>query len=532
MRQPTHLVPHSAFTAHDGQLTRGVIITPGPLRRRRLPQIPAPFSNTAVPVLNRYEPLNGYARSHVSSSTSLQMSALPAPILPAPIATTTTRIASANGFNPSFLIGFIVGGIICSSALSIILAFGALGRENVSRAWDMTRSVLFRVWLKFTAGLAKARIALVRGEGQRWRFRRAWKVLREQLVLTRKSAVDGIEAIKLEASLYSGVVGKLGFPLAQYLVDNLSPKLGAFLTRQNLINALGNIKNKNIRRITLEDFDFGTKGPTLISARTYDLRNENAMAFDIDLVWASELEATIKVTPKLMGLNRHSSIVAVPVTLKNCRFEGVVRVVLTPLIDEPPGYGAALVSFPRAPNIGLDCTVSSVEITKTFPWLKSEILREIQKAVANEFLWPKRIALPMAVVPQPPRTILDRQTLEELRTTDPLLRAEERIDANVLTQKYEITRDVANATELIDNMNIFVGDEEERLRILNETSTNATALKKGFPFGNVKFEFPWANKNASHSNATGGSFDLKFPWQNGKLGHANSTKKAGGKETS
>lgn len=388
-----------------------------------------------------------------------------------------------------------------------------------------------RVWMKFTAGLAEARIALIKGEGRRWRFRRAWKVLRQQLALTRKSAVDGIEAIKREASLYSGVVGKLGFPLAQYVVDNLSPKLGAFLAKQNLINALGNIKNKNIRRITLEEFDFGTKGPTLISARTYDLRDQNAMAFDIDLVWASELEATIKVTPKLMGINRRSSIVAVPVTLKNCRFEGVVRVVLTPLIDEPPGYGAALVSFPKAPTIGLDCTVSSVEITKTFPWLKSEILREIQKAVANEFLWPKRITLPMAVVPQPPRTILDRQTLDELRITDPLLEAEERIDANILTQEYEITRDVANETELIDNLDIFVGDEEERLRILNETSANATSTKKGrrpgFPFGNtngIKFDLPWADRNATHANETN---NFRFPWQNRDVAHWNRTKNMG-----
>ena len=85
--------------------------------------------------------------------------------LPAPIATATTRIASANGFNPSFLVGFLVGGIVCSSAVSIILALGALGRENISRAWDMSRSVLFRVWIKFAAGLAKARRALIGGEG-------------------------------------------------------------------------------------------------------------------------------------------------------------------------------------------------------------------------------------------------------------------------------------------------------------------------------------------------------------------------------
>ena len=300
---------------------------------RRIPSIATQRPDAPFPVLGGCDWSSGCGLPHAPTSTSLPMSTLPS----LPVTAMTTRIASANGFNPSFLIGFIVGGIICSSALSVVLAFGALGRENVSRAWDVARSVFFRVWMKFTAGLAMARRALVKGGG-RWRFRRAWAVLREQLALTRESAVDGIEAIKLEASLYSGVVGKLGFPLAQYLVDNLSPKLGAFLAKQNLINALANIKNKNIRRITLEEFDFGTKGPTLISARTYDLRDDNAMAFDIDLVWESELEATIKVTPKLMGLNRRTSIIAAPVKLKNCRFEGVVRVVLTPLIDEPPGF--------------------------------------------------------------------------------------------------------------------------------------------------------------------------------------------------
>ena len=44
----------------------------------------------------------------------------------------------------------------------------------------------------------------------------------------------------------------------------------------------------------------------------------------------------------------------IPVTIKNLRFEGVTRIIMTPLIEEPPGFGAVLISFPKAPSVGID----------------------------------------------------------------------------------------------------------------------------------------------------------------------------------
>jgi hypothetical protein len=337
-------------------------------------------------------------------------------------------------------------------------------------------------------------------KNKRWQFYEAWQELKRQWKETRKTATEGMQAMKLEASLYSGVIGKLGFPLAQYAVDNLSPKLGAFLAKENLLNALSSVRNKKIRRITLKSFEFGNKGPTLLSARTYDLKEESAMAIDLDIQWDSELVATINVVPKLLGINKYFSVVTVPVTLKNCRFEGVVRVILTPLTDTPPGFGAALISFPKAPSIGLDCTVSSVEVTTTFPWLKAELLKEIQKTVANEFLWPKRIIVPSGIVPeQPPKPVLTRSQLEELRMTDPLLKAEARVDRNEFAQRYELTREIADADDVVDNMDVFVGDESERIRLLNITS--ALASEKAQPrfwWGGVegfRFDPPWHKRH-------------------------------------
>lgn len=373
----------------------------------------------------------------------------------------------------------------------------------------MTRTVISRVWTIFAYGLNSARKTLV--EGKRWRFRDAFAELKEQLTLTRKAGVEGIKAIKLESSLYSAAVGQPSFVLGQYFVDNVTPKLGAFIAKQNLINAIGKIKNPNIRRMQLEEFDFGTRGPKLISARTYDLKDDNAMAIDVDIRWDSELVAKIKVTPKLLGINKRSSIVAVPVTVKNFRFEGVVRFVLTPLTDEPPGFGAALVSFPKAPNIGLDCTFSSVEITTAFPRLRTELLKEIQKAVANEFLWPKRIIVPSGIMPKPPKPVLSRTELEELSETDPLLKAEQRIDANEFIQKSNIVRDVADESELLKNMVVFVGDEAERNRLQNNTVSfdakkgdgkGANRKRRGGGGGIVGLKLPWSNRRREEGTAT------------------------------
>ena len=398
-------------------------------------------------------------------------------------------------------VAFILGGLFFSTALSIVTASVAIGKENVLRAWDLFKVVSGSVWNVFTTGLQIARDTLISFEDEeerrRWKWREAWKVLREQLTLTRKAAVEGVQAIKLEASIYSAAIGQPGLIALQYFVDSLTPKLLASMARENFTKALQDIKNPNVRKLHLEEFDFGTKGPTLEAARTYKL--EDAMALDIDVDWQSEISAKVKVTSKRLG-------VVVPVKIKNFRFDGVVRVVLTPLLDEPPGFGAALVSFPRAPNIALDVSLSSVEVTKT-PWLRTELLKEIQKSIAKEFLWPRRIVVPSGVPPTNPRPFLSRVELDALSQTDPLLAAESKIDQNDLVRKVNIKREVADANDL--ELDVFIGEgdritsNEEESKVIGseEISTGSEDLSEEPPRDGRKWTFPWARKK--RENTTG-----------------------------
>lgn len=346
-------------------------------------------------------------------------------------------------------VSFILGGLFFSTALSVATTFFAIGKENMLRGWKIFKAVSGTVWSVFTYGLQVARDTLLSiDDGEKrnqWKWREAWRVLKEQLTLTKKAAVEGVQAIKLEASIYSAVIGTPGLISLQYFVDSLTPKLLSSMAKENFVKALSDLRNPNVRKITLEEFDFGPKGPILLSARTYKL--DDAIALDVDVDWSSELKAKVKVTSKIG--------VAVPVTIKKLRFDGVVRVVLTPLTDEPPGFGAVLVSFPKAPSIGLDVSLSKLDITKS-PWLREELLKEIQKAVVAEFLWPRRIVLPSGAPPTNPKPILSRVVLNALSESDPLLDAERKIEENEVYRKSNIKREKALENEL--GLDVVVAD--------------------------------------------------------------------------
>ena len=112
-------------------------------------------------------------------------------------------------------------------------------------------------------------------------------MLKEQLTLTKQAAADGIEAIKLKAGLYSTAVGQPGLVALQYFIDNLTPKLGSSIVKENIENALKEIKNSNIKMIKLEERNIGDAVPTLMSGRGYDVKD--AMALDLDVKWLSNM---------------------------------------------------------------------------------------------------------------------------------------------------------------------------------------------------------------------------------------------------
>jgi len=273
-----------------------------------------------------------------------------------------------------------------------------------------------------------------------WKFREAWRVLKAQLLETRRIAAEGVEAIRAEATLYFAAVGPPGLIPIQYVVDKLMPFSIATALRQSFVDALRDVKNPNIRSLQLKEFTVGDKAPEFLAFRVYDLK-QDAMAFDVDTKWVSDLEAKLIMVTKRIQLR-------VPVTVRKVRFEGTIRIILTPLTAEPPGYGAILVSFPSVPDINLDVNVAGSEITRV-PWLRTELVKELQKTIETQFLWPQRLVIPEG-------KLLSKKTLEELAKTDPLLEAEERLMEERPMLKEEIEKRKPTKQKLKDFLNVLV----------------------------------------------------------------------------
>lgn len=344
-----------------------------------------------------------------------------------------------------FLFVFTAGGLFFSTAIAAVTAAYAIGLENVSKIWELVRFILKNVWITFTLGLRATKQVLLELEQdvregledlvdgddankkvlanatskapprKKWKWRAAWAELKKQLGETKRTAQQGVKALRQEANLYTAALGPPGLVPIQYIVDRLMPLSLSSILEENIRKSLSEFpKQRTIKKMTLSSFTAGSRAPVFQAARVYDV--SNAMAFDYTVKWDSELDASVQIYT-VGGLAR------LPVSLKNMKFEGTVRVILCPLMKQAPGYGAILVSFTKPPKINLDIRVLGGELTK-LPFLKREITSAMQKSIADSLLWPRRTVIP-TMSEGTKRPLLNPKQLAELELSDPLLQAEQ-----------------------------------------------------------------------------------------------------------
>ena len=351
-------------------------------------------------------------------------------------------------------LAFTAGGLFFSTAIAAVGACYAVGMDNVMRFFQILRVILNNVWITFRLGLSAAKLALLGEETtgepgakkSSWKWRDAWTVLKLQLVETKRTAAEGVQALRQEATIYKAAVGPAGLIPLQYVIDRLMPLSLAGILEESLKDSLSSMKpTPTIKKVKLSSFTAGTNAPVLEAARVYDV--ENAIAFDYDVHWDSQIEAT-------MNVYTAGGLARLPVTIKKLKFDGVVRVILTPLTKTAPGFGAILVSLPSAPQIGLDVRFAGGEVTK-LPWLRTELMSGIQKGIADELLWPQRVVIPSL---ENDRPILSAMELKALETTDPLLVAEKALEEKPMLRE---SREKIKPASLRKQMKIMLmGDED------------------------------------------------------------------------
>jgi hypothetical protein len=184
-----------------------LVSTLGPPRKKKLRS----RANNAF--LERRQPFHVHKaglltppQQHHYHPTNMTLHMLPdAAHLPLSASITAASVSSRfSGITHAFqlFVAFILGGLFFSTALSVVTAFVAIGKDNMLRGWNIFKAVSGTVWSVFTYGLRVARDTLLSVEDgeerKQWKWREAWEVLKEQLALTKKAAVEGVQAIKLE----------------------------------------------------------------------------------------------------------------------------------------------------------------------------------------------------------------------------------------------------------------------------------------------------------------------------------------------
>lgn len=250
-----------------------------------------------------------------------------------------------------------------------------------------------------------------------------WRRIHSRGMFTRKTRPQ--QSKESKEPLDFETISRPSLVVLQHVVERLAGRSFQTQMRRALEDGLAQVSLPSVQSVQLLSLVTNpTTPPKLRRGRIYRFDTEDdGMAFDVELEWNDCAQAEIQITTQRLGMS-------LPIKIENCHFRGPVRILLTPLSDEPPGFGACLVSLPRLPDVmDLDMTISGGQITQV-PWLKEELIQAVQQALAERLVWPRRVVNPMLQVPPEPAsncnvtTILSSEDLQALELSDPLLEKE------------------------------------------------------------------------------------------------------------
>jgi len=344
-------------------------------------------------------------------------------------ATVTTDTVVQTIYKAPFLslaLSFLLGGLFFSTVAAFIAAIIALGKKNTRRLQEVISILYRRNWsvMKLSMQLT---MDVLRGKeeysGFKNRFAAALQTAKDGIAEVKRVFTESVDAIKKETQMYSAAVGLPGLIPIQYIFDRIFPSTLTAPFESALQDALLNTvkENNQIRKLLLKNFSMGDIAPKILEARLFDLGTRD-MAFDLEMLWKSDAKAELELRVSSFGAK-------IPVTIQNLRFEGPVRLIMVGLTEKEPGWTAMLISLPRPPKIGFDIKVAGGLITQ-IPWLRNELEKMIDNAVAEEVLWPRR-AVVSAPTPFKTKPLLNPMQILSLMRDDPLLRMERDFMASI-----------------------------------------------------------------------------------------------------
>lgn len=146
-------------------------------------------------------------------------------------------------------------------------------------------------------------------------------------------------------------------------------------------------ENSDFGHITFSRLSFGKHPPAVVGIKAVPLHGEDllAMVVDLDVRWAGEPDVVLHLT-KLRGAS---------LGLSGVQLSAIVRLVFSPITENPPFLSRMTVSFLQRPYVDFSVRALGGPDLMTLPaistWLRSVVLNLADRAI----VWPKEVGVPL-----------------------------------------------------------------------------------------------------------------------------------------
>ncbi|MCO5559716.1 hypothetical protein L7F22_013317 [Adiantum nelumboides] len=157
------------------------------------------------------------------------------------------------------------------------------------------------------------------------------------------------------------------------------------VVKDQLQPVLDQYKMGALAELKIQSMSFGVAAPQFLGVKMAEMGEDEA-SIEADLQWNSERE-NIKVKVKTVGPD-------FKVKVRNIKVWTTVKIVLKPLTDTMPCFGAILVSLSGVPVIDFDLKIADGD-ANALPGIDRMIDNSIRTAVEDMLVWPNRIICPV-----------------------------------------------------------------------------------------------------------------------------------------
>lgn len=145
---------------------------------------------------------------------------------------------------------------------------------------------------------------------------------------------------------------------------------------------VGVVKDISVKHITL-----GNVGPRIAGIRSYK-SGKDELTIEANLDWLDARDQVVTIEAETTVL------ASLSVKVSDVQFGGRIKIILKPLMNQIPGFGAILVAFTEQPKIDFDISILGGDIT-SIGGIDKMIDNIIRTSLNDMLVWPARMVIPI-----------------------------------------------------------------------------------------------------------------------------------------